>query len=95
MLYRGRLLPIPSICFPDGITDGGFMTPNFEDFVTFIGFKNLICPECLDKEDVAYKTKILETRTYFDDAIGQPIVRRRHICINCDCQFYTVESQEH
>jgi transcriptional regulator NrdR family protein len=67
----------------------------FDDFVTFIGFKELICPECLDKLDEAYKTKILETRTYFCDELNQPIVRRRHICTNCDTQFYTIESQEH
>ena len=84
-----------TFCFYHCFADGRIMIPAFEDFVTFIGFKELICPECMEKEDLAYKTKCVDTRHYYDDKLGQPIVRRRHICPNCDTQFYTIESLEH
>lgn len=66
----------------------------WENLVTFYGFKELYCPECLDKTEIAVKTKTLETRHYYDEANQQPLVRRRHYCPECFTAFYTMESLE-
>lgn len=68
---------------------------HFDNLVTFVGSHELICPECMNESGEYYKTKILETRTYIDEEVKQPVVRRRHICPNCNTQFYTIELLEH
>lgn len=65
----------------------------WDNLVTFYGFKELYCPECLDKKEIGVKTKTLETRHYLDES-NQPIVRRRHYCPECMTSFYTMESAE-
>ena len=62
-----------------------------QDLVYFIGFDPVYCPICLDKEDLAFKTKTLDTRHFVDTEDHQPYVQRRHQCPNCANAFYTIE----
>ncbi len=59
--------------------------------ITFFGFKPMFCPECLTHNNEALKTKCLETRTFLDEADDQPMVIRRHRCLECGFTFQTIE----
>lgn len=51
----------------------------------------MICPHCRTTDGNGYKTKILETRTFWNPEKHFYFVERRHRCNNCTKEFWTVE----
>jgi transcriptional regulator NrdR family protein len=51
----------------------------------------MLCPYCRTPEGNSYKTKILETRTFWNPERSHYFVERRHKCKGCEEEFWTVE----
>lgn len=51
----------------------------------------MICPYCRTPKGQGYKTKILETRTFWNPERHYYFVERRHKCKQCDEEFWTEE----
>jgi transcriptional regulator NrdR family protein len=54
------------------------------------GGEGMMCPYCRTEKDPDSKTKVHETRTFWDRR-GFFHVRRRHECLRCAETFWTVE----
>ena len=49
------------------------------------------CPYCTDKTMNSYPTKVIDSRSWFDEARQRYYVERRRKCLHCEQRFTTKE----
>jgi transcriptional regulator NrdR family protein len=51
----------------------------------------MFCPYCRDANGWSYKTKVLDTRSYWNDQRNYFYLERRRECPECERRFTTIE----
>ena len=49
------------------------------------------CPYCIDKTMNSYPTKVIDSRSWFDEVRRRYYVERRRECLHCKQRFTTKE----